>query len=92
MSKPKDFYHKFLFLKIIQSGEIIKIALTDMNLKKNLKEFYVPILKKLKLKEKNVFISNVEGKMLGNSDLELPLNIISKKFGNRLKIYSEIVF
>jgi len=92
MSKPKDFYHKFLFLKIIQSGEIIKIALTDMNLKKNLKEFYFPILKKLKLKEKNVFISNVEGKMLGNSDLELPLNIISKKFGNRLKIYSETVF
>jgi len=92
MSEPKDFYHKFLFLKIIQSGEIIKIALTDMNLKKNLKEFYVPILKKLKLKEKNVFISNVEGKMLENSDLELPLNIISKKFGNRLKIYSETVF
>ena len=89
MSEPKDFYHKFLFLKIIQSGEIIKIALTDMNLKKNLKEFYVPILKRLKLKEKNVFISNEEGKMLGNPDLELPLKVISKKFGYRLRLYSE---
>ena len=92
MSEPKDFYHKFLFLKIIQSGEIIKIALTDMNLKKNLKEFYVPILKRLKLKEKNVFISNEEGKMLGNPDLELPLKVISKKFGYRLRLYSERVF
>ena len=92
MSKQEKLENEFLFLKIIQSGETIRIALTDMNLKKNLKEFYVPILKKLKLKEKNVFISNVEGKMLGNSDLELPLNIISKKFGNRLKIYSETVF
>ena len=92
MSKQEKLENEFLFLKIIQSGETIRIALTDMNLKKNLKEFYVPILKKLKLKEKNVFISNVEGKMLENSDLELPLNIISKKFGNRLKIYSETVF
>ena len=92
MSKQEKLENEFLFLKIIQSGETIRIALTDMNLKKNLKEFYFPILKKLKLKEKNVFISNVEGKMLENSDLELPLNIISKKFGNRLKIYSETVF
>ncbi|MFX1321272.1 MAG: hypothetical protein ACFFAQ_06465 [Promethearchaeota archaeon] len=92
MSEPKDFYHKFLFLKIIQSGEIIKIALTDMNLKKNLREFYFPILKRLKLKEKNVFISNEEGKMLGNPDLELPLKVISKKFGYRLRLYSERVF
>ncbi|MFX0042077.1 MAG: hypothetical protein ACFE8L_04115 [Candidatus Hodarchaeota archaeon] len=92
MSEPKDIYHEFLFLKIIQSGEIIRIALTDMNLKKNLKEFYIPILKRLKLKEKSVFISNEEGQMLGNSDLILPLKEISIKFGNRLKLYSEKVF
>lgn len=72
---------EFLFLKIIQSGEIIKIVLTETNLKQKFKEFYVPILKRLKLKEKNVFISNKEGKMLGNSDLELPLKVISEKFG-----------
>ncbi len=83
---------EFLFLKIIQSGEIIKIVLTETNLKKKFKEFYVPILKRLKLKEKNVFISNKEGKMLGNSDLELPLKVISEKFGYRLKLYSEKVF
>ena len=83
---------EFLFLKIIQSGEIIKIVLTETNLKKKFKEFYVPILKRLKLKEKNVFISNKEGKMLGNSDLELPLKVISEKFGYRLKLYSETVF
>jgi hypothetical protein len=88
MSEPNE----FLFLKIIQSGEIIRIALTDMNLKKNLKEFYVPILKRLKLKEKSIFISNEQGKMLRNSDLELPLREISKEFGNRLKLYSEKVF
>ncbi len=83
---------EFLFLKIIQSGEIIKIVLTETNLKKKFKEFYVPILKRLKLKEKNVFINNKEGKMLGNSDLELPLKVISEKFGYRLKLYSEKVF
>ncbi len=83
---------EFLFLKIIQSGEIIKIVLTETNLKKKFKEFYVPILKRLKLKEKNVFISNKEGKMLGNSDLELHLKVISEKFGYRLKLYSEKVF
>ncbi len=83
---------EFLFLKIIQSGEIIKIVLTETNLKKKFKEFYVPILKRLKLKEKNEFISNKESKMLGNSDLELPLKVISEKFGYRLKLYSEKVF
>jgi len=30
--------------------------------------------------------------MLGNSDLELPLNLIIKKFGNNLKLYSEKIF
>ena len=92
MSKQGKLENEFLFLKIIQSGEIIRISLTDMNLKKNLKEFYVPILKRLKLKGKNVFISNEEGKMLGNSDLELPLTVILKKYGYRLKLYSERVF
>ena len=92
MNKHKMYEVEFLFLKIIQSREIIKIALTETNLKKNLKEFYVPILKRLKLKEKNVFIGNEEGKMLGNSDLELSLKVILKKYGYRLKLYSERVF
>ncbi len=92
MSKKGKLENKYLSLKIIQSGEIIKIAISDKNLRKNLKEFYVPILKELKVKEKDVFISNEEGKMLGNSDLELPLNLIFKKFGNKLKLYSEKIF
>jgi len=92
MNKYKMYEDEFLFLKIIQSGEIIKIVLTETNLKKKFKEFYVPILKRLKLKEKNEFISNKESKMLGNSDLELPLKVISEKFGYRLKLYSEKVF
>ncbi len=92
MNKYKMYEDEFLFLKIIQSREIIKIVISDKNLKKNLKEFYVPILKELKVKEKDVFISNEEGKMLGNYDLELPLNLIFKKFGNNLKLYSEKIF
>ncbi|MCK4687347.1 MAG: hypothetical protein KAT66_04405 [Candidatus Lokiarchaeota archaeon] len=92
MNKYKMYEDEFLFLKIIQSGEIIKIVISDKNLRKNLKEFYVPILKELKVKEKDVFISNEESKMLGNYDLELPLNLIIKKFGNNLKLYSEKIF
>lgn len=92
MSKREKIEDKFFLLKIIQSGETIRIKLTNVNLRKNFKEFYVPILKRLRLKEKNIFITNEEGKMLENSDLELRLKEISVKFGNRFKLYSEKVF
>ncbi|MFX0039400.1 MAG: hypothetical protein ACFFB9_08600 [Promethearchaeota archaeon] len=81
-----------LFFKIIQSGEIIKIALTEINLANNFREIYLPLLKQLKLKQKDVYVSNEEGKMIGDFDMELSLESILNKFGNKLKLYCEKIF
>lgn len=83
---------QFFFFKIIQSGEIIKIALTEINLANNFKEIYLPLLKQLKLKQKDVYVSNEEGKMIGDFDMELSLESILNKFGNKLKLYCEKIF
>ncbi|MFX1430298.1 MAG: hypothetical protein ACFFCY_09065 [Promethearchaeota archaeon] len=81
-----------LIFKIIQSGEIIKIALTEINLANNFREIYLPLLKQLKLKQKDVYVSNEEGKMIGDFDMELSLESILNKFGNKLKLYCEKIF
>lgn len=83
---------QFFFFKIIQSGEVIKIALTERNLTSNFKEIYLPLLKQLKLKQRDVYISNEEGKMIGDFDMELSLESILNKFGNKLKLYCEKIF
>ena len=83
---------KFLTFKIIQSGEIIKVQLTPINLKKSFLDIFQSLLKDLKLKEKSVFLSNEEGKMIGNHDFRLSLNEILHKFGTILKLYSERIF
>ena len=81
----------FLFFKIVQSGESIKIPLTEKNLFSEFKEIYFSLLKELKLKQKDVYISNEEGKMVGDLELTLPLDDVIKKFGTKLKIYYEKV-
>ena len=83
---------KFLSFKIIQSGEIIKISLNQTNLRKKFQEIYLSLLKKLKLKHKDAFLSNDEGKMIGIPDWDLSLEGIINKFGRKLRLYCEKVF
>ncbi len=80
-----------LSFKIIQSGDIIKIELSTVNLGKEFHEIYDSILKDLKLKQKDTYLSNEEGKMIGDLDLNLTLEEIIKKFGTKLKLYYEKV-
>jgi hypothetical protein len=91
MNNTKHQEKQFLFIKIVQSGESIKISLTEKNLPIEFKEIYLPLLQELKLKQKNVYISNEDGKMIGNFDFNLPLEEIIQKFGNKLKLYYEKV-
>ncbi len=83
---------EFLTFKIIQRGEIIKIQLTPNNLKKNFQDIFHSLLKELKLKQKDTFLSNEEGKMIGIHDLSLSLEEILHKFGIILKVYSEKIY
>lgn len=89
MNDKKNNLDNFLSVKIIQSGDIIKVSLSSTNLKKKFNEIYGSLLRELKLKQKDTYLSNKEGKMIGDFDLELSLEEIIKKFGNRLKLYYE---
>jgi hypothetical protein len=82
---------KVLFFKIVQSGDSIKIPLTEKNLASAFKEIYFTLLKDLKLKKKDIYISNEDGKMIGALELDLSLEAIINKFGTKLKIYYEKV-
>ncbi|MFW9900440.1 MAG: hypothetical protein ACFFDY_04025 [Candidatus Thorarchaeota archaeon] len=82
----------FLTFKIIQSGESIKVQLTTSNLNKSFLYVLQSLLKDLKLKQKNIFLSNEEGKMVGINDFRLSLKEIIHKFGTILKVYSEKIF
>ncbi len=92
MDDINDHTNEFISFKIIQSGEIIKVSLSRSNLGKKFDEIYGLLLKKLKLKQKNTYLSNENGKMVGDLDLELSLQEIIKKFGNKLKVYYEKIF
>jgi len=81
--------NEFLSIKIIQTGDIIKISLSLTNLNKNFNEIYLSLLKELKLKQKDTYLSNDNGKMVGEIDMVLSLEEITKKFGNKLKLYYE---
>ena len=83
---------KFLSFKAIQSGEIKNLLLNEVNLRRKFNEIYFSILKELKLKPKDTYLSNEEGKMIGNLDLNLSLEDVIKKFGYILKIYYEKIF
>ena len=91
MSDLENHGYEFLSLKIVQSGEFKKIPLFPENMKKKFKNVYLPILKELKLKHKDVYLSNEEGKMIGLFDYSLNLGEIINRFGNELKLYSERV-
>ena len=82
----------FLTFKIVQSGEIKKVELSNSNLRKSFRNILLSLLKELKLKQKDVFLSNEEGKMIGNHDLSLSVEEIIHKFGTILKLYSEKIF
>jgi len=83
---------KFLSFKIIQSNEIKNISLNEANLRGRFSEIYFSILKELKLKPKDTYLSNEDGRMIGNLDLNLSLEDVVKKFGYKLKIYYEKIF
>ena len=83
---------EFLTFKIIQSGDIKKVKLTPDNLRKDFRDIIQTLLKELKLKQKDTFLSNEEGRMIGIHDLNLSLNDAIQKFGTMLKVYSEKVF
>ena len=76
-------------IKIIQSGELKTIPLTEENLNRPFKEIFLPLIKELKLKLKDLFLSNDAGKTLINKDLNLSLNEILKKFGTKINLYYE---
>ncbi len=92
MDDVNEHTNEFISFKIIQSGEIVKVSLSRSNLGKKFDEVYSLLLKKLKLKLKNTYLSNENGKMVGDLDLDLSLQEIIKKFGNKLKVYYEKIF
>ena len=83
---------KFLSFKIIQSGEIKNLLLNEVNLRRKFNEIYFSILKEFKLNPRDTYLSNEEGRMIGNLDLNLSLEEVVKKFGYILKIYYEKIF
>lgn len=82
----------FLSFKIIQSGEIKNLLLNEVNLRRKFNGIYFSILKELKLNPRDTYLSNEEGRMIGNLDLNLSLEDVVKKFGYILKIYYEKIF
>ena len=69
MDNSKNKYINSLSIRIIQSGDIIRISLSKENLKKKFYDIYSSLLKELKLKQKDSYLSNEEGKMIGEFDL-----------------------
>ncbi len=92
MYNLKNQGNEFLIFQVVQSGEIIRVSLTPMNLRKKFDKVYLSLLKELKLKQKDTFLSNEQGKMIGTHDINLTLEDIIKKFGTKLKVYYEKIF
>ena len=80
---------EFFILKIIQSGEIKSFSISDENLSKKFKDIYFPIIKELKLKKEDTFLTNDAGRALSSPDLNLSLKEIREKFGSKLNLYYE---
>ncbi len=91
MENSNNDYTKFLSIKIIQSGDIIRIKTSKQNMRKEFYDIYSSILRDLRLKQKDVYLSNEEGKMIGDFDYSKPLEEIIQKFGLKLKLYYEKV-
>jgi len=84
--------NKFLTIRIIQSGDKLRVRLTKINLRKKFNEIYAPLLKQLKLKRNYAYLSSEDGKMVSLSDLNLSLEDFVQKFGLNLKLYYERIF
>ena len=84
--------NKFLTIRIIQSGDKLRVRLTKINLRKKFNEIYAPLLKQLKLKRNYAYLSSEDGKMVSLSDLNLSLEDFVEKFGLNLKLYYERIF
>jgi len=80
---------QFFIIKIIQSGEIKSFSLTKENLNRPFKEIYFPIIKGLKLKKYDIFLSNDAGRALNANDLDLSLKEVLNKFGTKINLYYE---
>ena len=89
MDNSKNKYINSLSIRIIQSGDIIRISLSKENLKKKFYDIYSSLLKELKLKQKDSYLSNEEGKMIEEFDLKLSTEDIIQKFSTKLKLYYE---
>ncbi len=83
--------NRVLEIKIAQTGDILRISLNEKNLRKKFDEIFTSILKELKLKRKIAYLCSEDGKMVGNFNLNLPLEEILKKFGLKLILYYEKV-
>lgn len=81
--------NKSLLIKIIQTGDIIRVSLSKENMEKKFYDIYISLLKELNLKQKDSYLSNEEGNMISDFDLNSPLKEIIKKFGSKLKLYYE---
>ena len=92
MSNLNEGSKNFLSFKIIQSGDVKRISLNPENLGISFQDLFHLLLKELNLKYKDVFLSNMKGKMIGINDLSLSLGEIIQKFGNELRLYSEKIF
>lgn len=89
MDNTQNKLNEFLSVEIVQSGDVLKVSLSPTNLKKSFNVIYVSLLKELKLKQKDTYLSNDSGKMVGEIDLKLSLGDIIKNFGKKLKLYYE---
>lgn len=89
MDNTQNKLNEFLSVEIVQSGDVLKVSLSPTNLKKSFNVIYVSLLKELKLKQKDTYLSNDSGKMVGEIDLKLSLGDIIKIFGKKLKLYYE---
>lgn len=76
-------------IKIIQGGKIKSYSLNEENLSKKFKEICNPLMKELKLSNKDILFTTIEGKALNNSDLSLPLTKLINKYGKRINLYSD---
>lgn len=89
MIESKNPELEFLFVKIVQSGEIKKIPLNELNLSKKFNALYIPMLKKLKLKKNDAFLTNESGQMFNKVNFDETVEDVVKEFGSKLKLYYE---
>lgn len=79
----------FLLIEIIQTEEILKLELNELNLKRIFKTIYKKLLKENKINARDAYMSNPSGKAISSLDLNLNLKKIVDKFGTKLNLYNE---